>query len=203
MKQTRDTTAALRVFRRHGGALRTNQALALGVHPATLYELRNTGQLTELARGFYRLAETKEFQNPDLAIVGARAPSAAVCLISALAFHRITTQIPAAVHLAVPRGSYYRLKLDPLPVQVYRFDPTTFGAGLDSHDIGGFQVKIYNPARTVADCFKFRNKLGLDVALETLRLARERKKVSTRELLHFARLLRVERILRPYLEMLG
>jgi predicted transcriptional regulator of viral defense system len=203
MSPTRDIAAALRVFRRHGGALRTKQALALGVHPATLYELRDNGQLTELTRGFYRLAETMEFQNPDLAIVGARAPDAAVCLISALAFHGITTQIPAVVHLAVPRGSYYRLKLDPLPVQVYRYDPKTFSAGLEPHDIGGFPVKVYSAVRTVADCFKFRNKIGLDVAIEALRLARERKKLSARDLLQYARLLRVEKTLQPYLQALA
>jgi predicted transcriptional regulator of viral defense system len=203
MSQTRNASAALRVFRRHGGTLRTKQALTLGIHPATLYALRDSGQLTSLARGFYKLAEAKESQNPDLAVVGARAPEAAVCLISALAFHRITTQIPAAVHLAVPRGRYHRLTLAPLPIQVYRFDPKTFEAGLETHDVGNVHVKIYNPARTVADCFKFRNKIGLDVALEALRLARERKNLSNRELLQYARMLRVDRVLQPYLQALG
>ena len=199
----RDTTAALRAFRRHGGTLRTKKALALGVHPATLYALRDNGQLIALTRGLFRLAETGEPQYPDLALVAARAPSAAVCLISALAFHDITTQVPAVVHLAVPRGRYHQLKLKPLPVRVYRFDPKTFTAGLETHDLGGSRVQIYNPARTVADCFKFRNKIGLDVALEALRLARERKKVSNRELLHYGRLLRVERTLQPYLQVLA
>lgn len=203
MNQTRDIPAALRVFRRHGGALRTSQALALGIHPATLYKLRDSGQVTELARGLYRLADAGEFENPELAVVGARAPGAAVCLISALSFHGITTQIPAVVHLAVPRGSYYKLKLDPLPVQVYRYDPTTFNAGLELHDVGGVRVKVYSAARTVVDVFKFRNKLGLDVALEALRLGRERKKLSNRELMHFARLLRMDRPMRPYVQALA
>jgi len=203
MTHTRDIAAALRVFRREGGTLRTKQALALGVHPATLYELRDSGKVMELARGLYRLAEAKEFANPDLAVVGARAPNSAVCLISALAFHGITTQIPAAMHLAVPRGSYYRLKLDPLPVQVYRYDPKTYEAGLEIQEVGGFRVRVYSPARTIADCFKFRNKIGLDVAVEGLHLARERKKVSTRDLLQFARLLRVERVIEPYVQALA
>ena len=203
MARTRDTAAVLQVFHRNGGVLRTTDALALGIHPATLYKLRDNGQLTQLSRGLYRLADAKEYQNPDLAIVGARAPDAAVCLISALAFHEMTTQIPAAVHLAVPRGTYYRLKLAPLPVRVYRFDPRTFTAGLETHDIDGYRVKVYSPARTVADCFKFRNKIGLDVALEALQLYRERKHRSTRELVHFAGLLRVQRVLQPYLEALG
>ena len=203
MAQNRDIPAAIRVFRRHGGVLRAQQALDLGIHPATLYELRDRGRLTPLARGLYRLAEMKESENPDLAIVGARAPDAAVCLISALAFHNITTQIPAVIHLAVPRGKYHRLTLEPLPVHVYRYDSKTFNVGLNSHAVGSVRVKIYDPARTVVDCFKFRNRIGLDVALEALRLARERKKISTRELLQSARLMRVERILRPYLEALS
>lgn len=203
MSQTRNVPAALRVFRRQGGKLRTAQALALGIHPATLYALRDSGELTLLARGLYKLAEAKEPRSPDLAVVGARAPEAAVCLISALAYHQITTQIPAVVHLAVPRGRYHRLTLAPLPVQVYRFDPKTFEAGLEAHTIGNVRVKIYNPARTVADCFKFRNKIGLDVALEALRLVRERKNISNRELLQYARMLRVDRVLQPYLQALG
>ena len=199
---SRDVTAALQAFRRHG-ALRTREALALGIHPATLYKLRDSGKLTELARGLYRLAQAKESENPDLTVVAARAPDAAICLISALAFHNITTQIPSVVHLAVPRGKYHRLNLTPLPVHVYRFDPKTFDAGLESHDLGGARIKVYRAARSVVDSFKFRNKIGLDVALESLRLARTRKRVSNRELLHYARLLRVERPMRPYLEALA
>lgn len=176
------------------------QARALGIHPAALYELRNNGQLTELARGLYRLADMREAENPDLAVVGVRAPNAVVCLISALSYHGITTQIPAAIHLAVPRGAYHRVKLDPLPVQVYRYDSKTFTAGIEKHDIGGVSVKVYGVARTVADTFKFRNKLGLDIAIEALRLARERKHLQNRELLHFARLLRVEAPMRPYVQ---
>jgi predicted transcriptional regulator of viral defense system len=200
---SRDVTAALQALRRHAGAVRTKDALALGIHPATLYKLRDSGKLTELARGLYRLADAKESRNPDLAVVAARAPGAAVCLISALAFHNITTQIPAVVHLAVPRGKYHRLKLAPLPVRVYRFDPKTFDAGLETHELEGALIRVYSAARSVVDSFKFRNKIGLDVALEALRLARARKRVSNRQLLHYAGLLHVERLMRPYLEALA
>ena len=200
MTQSRDIGSAIQAFRRHGGSLRTKEALALGIHPATLYKLRDSGKLTELTRGLYRLADAKEHQNPDLAVVAVRAPEAVVCLISALAVHNITTQIPAAVHLAVPRGSYYRLKLEPLPTRVYRFDPKTFEAGLETLKIGTTHVRVYSVDRTISDCFKFRNKLGLDVALEALRLARERRKASIRGILRYARLLRVERVVRPYLQ---
>ncbi|HEU4602790.1 MAG TPA: type IV toxin-antitoxin system AbiEi family antitoxin domain-containing protein [Steroidobacteraceae bacterium] len=203
MKQTRDLDSAIRKFQRHGGTLRTSQARALGIHPAAIYELRDSGRLTELGRGLYRVADAKELENPDLAVVGVRVPNAVVCLISALSYHGITTQIPAAIHLAVPRGTYHRIKLDPLPVQVYRYDAKTFSAGIEKHDVGGVSVRVYGVARTVADMFKFRNKLGLDIAIEALRLARERKHLQNRELLHFARLLRVERPMEPYLQAMG
>jgi len=197
--KTRDQKKALKAFRDHGGTLRTRDLMALGVHTDVLYALRQEGRIIELGRGLYRLTQTREAEHPDLAVVAARAPTAAVCLISALSFHGITTQIPSAVSLAVPRGSYHRIKLS-IPVTVYRFDPKTFPEGLETHRIGGMPLKIYGAARTVVDCFKFRNKLGLDIALEALRLGRQRKKLQNRELLHYARLLRVEKPMTPYLE---
>ena len=197
--KTRDLETAVQAFRERGGTLRTRDLIALGVHTDALYALRERGQIVELGRGLYRLADAGESEYPDLAVVAARAPNTAICLISALSYHGITTQIPSSVHLAVPRGSYHRIKLS-VPVTVYRFDPKTFTEGLDTRAIGGMPVKIYNPARTVVDCFKFRNKIGLDVALEALRLARQRKRVQNRELLHYARLLRVANLMSPYLQ---
>lgn len=197
--KTRNLDTALEAFRAKGGTLRTRDLIALGVHTDALYMLRDSGRVVELGRGLYRLAEAEEAEHPDLALVGARAPDAAVCLISALAYHGITTQNPSSVHLAVPRGSYHGITLS-IPVTVYRFDPKTFDKGLETQHIGGMTVKIYSAARSVVDCFKFRNKLGLDVALEALRLARQRKRVQNRELLHFARLLRVEKPMSPYLQ---
>ena len=199
--KTRDLDTALQVFRSKGGTLRTRDLTASGVHTDALYALRERGQVVELARGLYRLADVGEAEHPDLAVVAARAPSAVVCLISALSYHGITTQIPSAVHLAVPRNSYRHIKLS-IPVIVYRFDPKTFNEGLEKHRIDGMELKVYGVARTVVDCFKFRNKLGLDVALEALRLARQRKRVQNRELLHYARLLRVEKAMTPYLQTL-
>lgn len=196
--KTRNPAAALQAFRDKGGTLRTRDLIALGVHTDALYTLRDSGRIVELSRGLYRLAEASEAEHPDLALVAARAPDAAVCLISALSFHDITTQIPSSVHLAVPRGSYHGITLS-IPVTVYRFDPKTFNKGFETHRVGGMPLKIYSAARSVVDCFKFRNKLGLDVALEALRMARQRKRVQNRELLHYARLLRVENPMSPYL----
>jgi predicted transcriptional regulator of viral defense system len=197
--KTRNLDTALEAFRERGGTLRTRDLIALGVHTDALYMLRDSGRVVELGRGLYRLADAEEAEYPDLALIAARAPDAAVCLISALAYHGITTQNPSSVHLAVPRGSYHGITLS-IPVTVYRFDPKTFDKGLETQRIGGMPVKIYSAARSVVDCFKFRNKLGLDVALEALRLARQRKRVQNRELLHYARLLRVEKPMSPYLQ---
>lgn len=197
--KTRDLNTALKAFRDKGGTLRTRDLIARGVHTDALYALRDSGRVVELGRGLYRVADAGEAEHPDLAVVAARAPSAAVCLISALSYHGITTQIPSTVHLAVPRGNYHGIKLS-IPVTVYRFDPKTFDEGLESHSVGGLPVRIYSAARSVVDCFKFRNKLGLDVALEALRLARQRKRVQNKELLRYARLLRVEKPMTPFLQ---
>ena len=123
-----------------------------------------------------------------------------MCLISALAFHGITTQVPRVVHLAVPRGRYAGLRLRTPPVRIYRFDVPTFDQGIEPHPIDGVPVRIYSVARTIVDCFKYRNKLGLDVAVEALRFARARKRISNREILYFAHLLRQDRVMAPYLE---
>jgi predicted transcriptional regulator of viral defense system len=200
MTQTRDIQTALETFHQYGGVMKTSQALMRGIHPAALYRLVEAGQLRRLARGLYRLTSTQEFRNPDLAVVAAKAPEAVVCLISALAFHGITNQVPRVVHLAVPRGRYAGLRLRTPPVKIYRFDVPTFDQGLDVHLIDGVHVRIYGVARTIVDCFKYRNKLGLDIAIEALRSARRRKRISNREILHFARPLRQDRVMAPYLE---
>lgn len=197
--KTRDLNTALQAFREKGGTLRTRDLIAQGVHTDALYALRDSGRVIELGWGLYRVADAGEAEHPDLAVVAARAPAAAVCLISALSYHGITTQIPSSVHLAVPRASYHGIKLS-IPVTVYRFDPKTFNEGLETHKMGSLPVRIYSAARSVVDCFKFRNKLGLDVALEALRLARQRKRVQNKDLLRYARLLRVEKPMSPYLQ---
>src|SRR5258708_39149568 len=155
MTRTRQIQTDLEPFRQHGGAIRASQALLKGIHPAALYMLVEDGQLTRLARGLYRLASAREFSNPDLAVVAAKAPDAVVCLISALAFHGITTQVPRVVHLAVPRGRYAGLRLRTPPVKIYRFDLATFDQGIEVHAIDRVSARIYGVARTLVDCFKY------------------------------------------------
>lgn len=188
-------------FKKHGGMLRTSRAIALGVHPRTLYALREAGRLRQVSRGLYRLADLPELGNPDLAAVAARIPQGVVCLISALAFHGITTQIPHKVDVAVPRGTKQpRLRFP--PIRVFRFSAPMQRAGIEKHRVDNIEVRVYSAAKTVADCFRFRNRIGVDVAVEALRLLHQRKKAPMRQLLEYARLCRVERVMIPYLEAL-
>ncbi len=202
MSQSRDAQSALRVFRRHGGVLRAGAALKAGIHPEALYRLVEEGQLTRLARGLYRLADAEEFTDVDLMLAAVKAPKSVVCLVSALAFHGLTTQIPRIVQLAVPRGKYAALRIRVPPTKVYRFDPASFEEGIETHHVDGRSIRVYGVARSVVDCFKYRNKIGLDVALEALRNARARKRTTNRELLRVAGRLRQERVMMPYLEAL-
>ncbi|MHB1528234.1 MAG: type IV toxin-antitoxin system AbiEi family antitoxin domain-containing protein [Acidiferrobacteraceae bacterium] len=189
------------VFKKHGGMLRTSRAIALGVHPRVLYGLRDTGRLQEVSRGLYRLADLPALGNPDLTAVAARIPQGVICLISALAFHGLTTQIPHQVDVAVPRGTK-QPRLQFPPIRVFRFSEPMQNAGVEKHRVDRIEVRIYSAAKTVADCFRFRNRLGMDVAVEALKLFHARKKAPVRELLDCARLCRVERVMMPYLEAL-
>ena len=187
------------LFREHGGTLRTGRALALGIHPRTLYAMRDAGTIERISRGLYRLAELPPLGNPDLVGVSLRVPDAVVCLVSALAFHEITTQIPHEVCIALRRGAHPP-DLDHPPLRVLWFTGPAFTEGAESHSIDGVPVRIYGPEKTLADCFKYRNKIGMDTVLEALRLYRQRRRVDVDKLLRFARICRVEKVMRPYLE---
>ncbi len=190
---------ALVVFKEHGGMLRTSEAIYSGIHPDTLYTMRDAGILEKVSRGVYRLADGLPLSNPDLVTVAKRVTNGVICLISALAFHDITTQIPHEVHVALPRGAE-EPRLDHPPIHTYRFTGKSFTDGVMIHELDSVPVRIYGPEKTLADCFKFRNKIGLDTAVEALRLYRERQSVRVDEIMHFASICRVTKIMRPYLE---
>jgi predicted transcriptional regulator of viral defense system len=190
-----------KAFNRGGGVLRTSAALRAGIHPRSLYEMRDSGLVERLGRGLYRLADLPPLSNPDLVTVAAKVPAGVVCLISALAYHEITTQIPHEVHLALPRGAEPP-RLEHPPLRIFWFSGRAFTEGIERHKVDGVVVRVYNPEKTLADCFKYRNKLGLDTVLEALRLYRTRKRTKVDELMRFARVCRVEKVMRPYLEAL-
>lgn len=187
------------LFRRHKGVLRTSRALKLGIHPRILYRLRDSGHLIHVSRGVYRLADLPDPDKPDLVVVAARVPQAVVCLISALSFHEFTTQISHEVQIALPRGTR-RPRLDHPPIRVFRLTGKAYKEGVETHTIGGVRVRVYSPAKAVADCFKFRNKLGLDVALEALKEYRRKYRAGMDDLWRFAKVCRVAEVMRPYME---
>jgi predicted transcriptional regulator of viral defense system len=190
---------AVKIFEQHGGILRTSQALQSGIHPGTLYAMRESGQLEVISRGVFRLSDIPPLGNPDLVTVATRVSRGVICLISALAFYELTTQIPHEVHVALSRGSE-EPRLDYPPIRTYRFTGEAFTAGVDIHQLDGVSVSIYSPEKTLADCFKFRNKVGLDTVIEAIRFYRERKKIKVDDLMRYATVCRVNKIMRPYLE---
>lgn len=189
------------IFKKHGGILRTSEAIRAGIHPATLYALRDSDILETISRGIYRLKTGSPLSNPDLVTIAKGIPGAVVCLISALSFHDITTQIPHKVHFALKKGSE-EPRLDYPPFITYRFTEPAYSEGIGHHLIDGISVKVYCAEKTIADCFKFRNRVGLDTVLESLRLYRERKPVLVDDLLKYAQICRVKNIMMPYLEAL-
>ncbi len=191
--------AAERVFKARGGILRTAEAIRAGVHPRTLYQMRDDGILERLERGLYRLANLPPLSQPDLTTVAAKIPSGVICFVTALSFHGMTTQIPRAVDVALLRGSS-RPRIHHPPIRVYYFSPLPFREGIEVHEIDSVAVRVFSREKTLADCFKYRRKLGMDIVLEALGLYTRSGRTDMSSLFYYARVCRVEKIMRPYLE---
>jgi predicted transcriptional regulator of viral defense system len=191
---------ARRTFQTHNGMLRTRDAIRLGIHPRTLYTLRDSGELERVGPGLYRLASAPALTSPDLVPIAMRIPRAVVCLISALAHHGLTTQVPHTIDIALPSHAQVP-KIDSIPIRIFWYSEPSFSAGVETAIVDEVKVKIYSPEKTIADCFKYRNKIGLDVAIEGLRTYRQRsRKPDYKALLKFAATNRVQRVMQPYLE---
>ena len=193
--------SALKVFENQNGVMRSAQIFRLGIQPRTLYQMRDEGLVVTEGRGLYRLANSTPWSDPDLAIISLQIPKGVICLISALYFHQITTQIPYEVYVALPKDSE-KPRIHHPPTRFFWVSPEPFKAGVETHKIDSVEIKVYGVAKTIADCFKFRNKVGMDVALEALREGLRGKKCTPDQILRFARVDRVERIILPYLEAL-
>jgi predicted transcriptional regulator of viral defense system len=180
--------------------LRARDVAHQGIHTSTLTRMARSGALERVGPGRYRLPKrTPATEHHDLVVAATAVPHSVVCLISALRFHDIGTQLPSAVWLAVPRGTRVP-RLSTPPLRVVNISPAMFDLGIEERRIEGQTVRVYSLARTVADCFRFRNKLGLDVALEALTDAWRSKRLSLDELNRIAKKLRVQRVMQPYLE---
>jgi predicted transcriptional regulator of viral defense system len=182
---------------RNKGIFRLTEARALGLHPEQVRRLTRQGQLTRLGRGLYAAASAVPSEHHTLAEIAKRVPKGIVCLLTALRFHSIGTQHPREVWLAVDRRAAIP-RIDFTPVRIMRISGAALTAGIDEHDIEGVDVRITGPARTVVDCFKFRNKIGIDVAVEALREYRRLRKGTVDELWRQADRLRMTRVMRPY-----
>jgi predicted transcriptional regulator of viral defense system len=172
---------------------RTGKAIRLGIHPRTLCKLRDQGDIQQVWRGLYRLATAQPLTNPDLVPLAVRIPRGVVCLISALAYHNLTTQVPHAIYLALPSHGQTP-KTHGLPIRVFWFSERSFSAGIEAVRIDNVPVRIYSVEKTIADCFKYRNKIGL----RTHKQRKRRPKLQA--LTKFAQIDRVLRVMRPYVE---
>jgi len=192
---------ALDVFLQHDSILRTSQAIQLGIAPRTLYALYEAGLLVKVTRGVYRLAEAEPLSNADLIQVALRIPKGIICLISALSYHNLTTQIPHQVYVALPLDAE-KPRLAYPPVRLFWLSKPVYSAGIEEHLMDGTTVFIYNREKTIADCFKYRNKIGLDIAIEALKKGLDQD-CDIELIMEYARIDRVEKVMRPYMEALS
>ncbi len=200
MPTTTDRAQTLKLARRARGV--TPQELAeAGIHRQALTRLVREGSIERIARGLYRRAAQPITENHGLVIAATAVPYGVICLLSALQYHGIGTHVPSEVWMALDRRAW-RPKLDWPPLRIVRFSGDALTQGVEQHAIEGRPVKIYSVAKTVADCFKYRNKIGLDVALEALREAWHARHFTMDELDRFARICRVQRVMQPYLAAL-
>ena len=199
--QSSTSSARLLGLARTRPILRAKDVSAQGLHTGTLTRMARAGTLEKVGPGRYRLATSNVTESHSLVLACSIVPSSVICLSTALLFHNLGTQLPREVWLAVPRGTRVPSFAYP-PIRVTRIAPAFFDLGIEEHRIEGGVVRVYNVVRTVVDCFRFRNKVGLDVALEALIEARRSRRLDLNELDRVAKTLRVDRVMRPYLEML-
>ena len=195
-------SAKPQAFLRSPGVLRPKDVAARGISRTRIQRLAKSGALERVGRGLYVPAGTKITEHHTLVEAATRVPDGIVCLLSALSFHRMTTQGPHEVWLAIDVKAR-KPKTDWPPLRIVRFSGEARAFGVESHDIEGVEVGITSRAKTVADCFKYRNKIGIDVAVEALREYLGKRGRSMAELQRAADVCRVGRVMRPYLEALA
>jgi len=186
-------------FHSHGGVARFSSILKAGFHPDALKSLEKENKVEKIGRGLYRLTSYTLGSHPDYVIASLQAPKGVICLISALYFHNATIEIPHVIDIAIPSGSRAN-KIRHPPVKFYRFSPKAWEAGIEEHEIAGHKIRIYSLAKTIADCFKFRNKIGIDVARNAVKIAVTEKGIKPKDIMDYAKICRVDRIIKPILE---
>ncbi len=197
MKQTK--IEQLREILKEKNLIRAGDLDSCEIPRHCLASLVASGEIEKIARGVYAVVNSDVSSNRTLAEVALRVPRGTICLLSALRFHNLTTQIPSRIWLAVDANSWSPQE-SKIPLRIVRFSGKAFTAGVEEHVIEQVPVKIYSVAKTVADCFKFRNKIGLDIALEALRESLKERKCTVDAIWENAKICRVANVIRPYLE---
>lgn len=188
-------------FKKYGGVARFTAILKAGFHSDSIVYLEKKHEIEKIGRGLYRLSNSFPASHPDLITASLQSPRGVICLISALSFHEATTEIPKYIDIAIPRNTRLnRIKYP--PVRFYRFSSKAWKAGIEEHKVESHTIKVYNHAKTIADCFKFRNKIGMDVAREALKIAISEKNIKPKDIMHYAKICRVAIILKPLLEIM-
>ncbi|MDP9120964.1 MAG: type IV toxin-antitoxin system AbiEi family antitoxin domain-containing protein [Acidobacteriota bacterium] len=198
MMLTDDERRSLRVIRRLG-VVRAAELEARGIPRQRIYQLLRKGKVERQARGIYTARHHPHTSEHALAQVAKRIPSGVICLLTALRFHGLTTQLPAEVWVALP-GKSHKPRLDYPRLRVARFSGLALTEGIETHRIEGVSVRVYSAAKTVADCMKYRHKIGIDVAVEALRDFSRQHRGGATDLARFARICRVTRVMQPYLD---
>jgi predicted transcriptional regulator of viral defense system len=183
------------------GIVRSRDIDRIGLPREYLVRLHRKGKLSRPGRGIYTLPNAEVTERHSYAEVAKRVPESAICLLSALAFHEMTTQSPASIWIALRKGARTPALASP-SLRIVRLSGPSLTEGLENHKIEGVPVCVYSPAKTVADCFKFRNKIGLDVAIEALKDCLRQRKASIDEIYCYAKVCRVSNVIRPYMEVL-
>ena len=197
MEAKKDTI--IEYLKEHGGIARFSSIRKAGFHPDSLKNLEKENKVEKIGRGLYKLTSNTLGSHPDYVSASLQTSKGVICLLSALYFYKATVEIPQFVDIAIPSGARAN-KIDYPPVRFYRFSPKAWEAGVEEYTTAGHKIKIYSLAKTVADCFKFRNKIGTDVAREAIKVAVTEKRIKPKEIMHFAKICRVDKIIKPILE---
>ncbi len=200
-RKTGEAERARKIISENNGIIRSTQIRDMGIHPRALYSLRDSGELLQLARGVFCLTDYETSGNLDLEIVSLKIPKAVVCLDSALSFHELTTHIPHNISIAIPKG-VKSPKMDFPPLKVYHFSKNPYESGIEYHTSDNIEIAVYDREKTIVDCFKFRNSMGMDIVIEALKNYREQHKPDFNKIIAYARVCRLEKIMTPYLEMI-
>lgn len=188
-------------IQKNGGYARSTELIKAGFYKALIYSAMNDGRIVRVKNGVYGLVDAQDISHPDLVTASIMIPNGVICLITALSFYEVTDEIPRYIDVAVPIG----MKVNPaegLPIRIYHFSLETWKQGIEEHNLDGHKIKIFSLAKTIADCFKFRNQIGIDTARSALKNALEERKINHRDVMKYASICRVTNIIKPIVEAL-